>query len=170
MSTTDDRRLFKPIKMGNDTLRNRIAMAPLTRFRAPDHVPIERHAIYYAQRATAGLLITEATFISPQAGGYLHVPGIWSKEQISGWKQTTDAVHKEGGHIYLQLWAIGRANSGKQDVERVVSASNLAYPGGAVPEPLTKEEIQEYVEMYRQAALNAIEAGFDGVEIHNANG
>jgi len=143
-------------------------MAPLTRFRAPDHVPVERHAIYYGQRASeGGLLITEGTFIAPEAGGYLHVPGIWSKEQISGWKKVTKAVHDKGGVIYVQLWAIGRANPGKNDVERVVSASNLPLEGGATPEPLSVEGIKHYVGMYRQAALNAVEAGFDGVEIHS---
>lgn len=146
-------------------------MAPLTRYRAPNHVPVERHAIYYGQRSTkGGLIITEATFISEEAGGYLHVPGIWSREQVEGWKKTTGEVHAKGGIIYLQLWAIGRANSGKNDVKRVVSASNIPQPNGTIPEPMTSEDIQRYIAAYRQAALNAVKAGFDGVEIHNANG
>lgn len=146
-----------------------LQMAPLTRFRAPNHVPVDRHATYYAQRASkGGLLITEATFISMEAGGLSrHVPGIWSQEQIQGWKKVTEAVHKKGGVIYLQQWAIGRANPGKEDVPKVVSASNVPFEGGATPEPLSVDDIKRYVESYRQAALNAIEAGFDGVEIHS---
>jgi len=93
--------------------------------------------------------------------------GIWSKEQIEAWKETTKAVHDKGGVIYTQLWAIGRANMGDQDVKRVVSASTFPLEGGATPEALTKEDIKRYVELYRQAALNAVEAGFDGVEIHS---
>lgn len=165
------KRLFMPLKLGKATLEHRIAMAPLTRFRAPNHIPVERHATYYGQRATkGGLLITEATYIAPEAGGYEHVPGIHSAEQIKGWKAVTEAVHAKGGVIYVQLWALGRANRGDKDVKRVVSASNLPMPNGPTPEPLSVEEIQQYVQNYRQAALNAIEAGFDGVEIHNANG
>lgn len=104
------------------------------------------------------------------AGGMPHVPGIWSQDQIDGWKKVTKAVHDKGGVIYLQMWALGRANPGNADVPKVVSASNIPFEGGAVPEPLTKEDIARYVQHYAQAARNSIEAGFDGVEIHSANG
>lgn len=97
----------------------------------------------------------------------LHVPGIWSQDQIDGWKKTTKAVHDKGGVIYLQMWALGRANPGNADVPKVVSASNVPFEGGATPEPLTVEAIKRYVELYAQAAKNSIEAGFDGVEIHS---
>jgi len=126
--------------------------------------------VYYAQRASGGLLITEATYIAEEAGGMPNVPGIHSQEQIEGWKKTTKAVHDKGGVIYLQLWALGRANPGNADVPKVVSASDIPFEGGAKPEPLTKEDIKRYVGLYTQAAKNAIEAGFDGVEIHSANG
>lgn len=143
-------------------------MAPLTRFRAPDHLPGDLQATYYGQRATkGGLLITEATYIAQEAGGLEVVPGIWSSEQISQWKKTTDAVHAKGGVIYVQLWAIGRANKGTGDAPRVVSASNIPFEGGATPEPMSVDDIKRYVELYRQAAINAVEAGFDGVEIHS---
>ncbi len=119
-------------------------------------------------------MISEATFIAPAAAGYGNVPGIWSQEQITGWKKVTDAVHEKGSFIYLQLWALGRAadpeNLKAEFGKKVVSASDIPIKGGAKPEPLTEEEIWEFVGYYKQAALNAIEAGFDGVEIHGANG
>jgi len=172
--------LFKPLKVGNATLNNRIVMAPLTRFRASDdtHVPLPFVAEYYAQRASVPgtLLITEATFISPSAGGYANAPGIYSQEQIDAWKSVTDAVHEKGSFIYLQLWALGRASDpttlkkelGEKGV--VKSASDIPFEGGATPTPLTEAEIQEYIGWYAQAAKNAVAAGFDGVEIHGANG
>jgi len=166
----DSRRLFKPVKLGNVELTNRLAMAPLTRFRADNHIPQDRHATYYSQRASAGLIISEATYIAEEAGGMPHVPGIHSKEQIAGWKKTTEAVHKAGGHIYCQLWALGRANPGNADVPKVVSASDQPFEGGAKPEAQSVEDIKRYVGLYTTAAKNAIEAGFDGVEIHSANG
>lgn len=145
-------------------------LAPLTRFRAPNHVVSDLQATYYGQRASkGGLLITEATFISKQAGGFSTAPGIYTKEQIQAWKKVTESVHSKEGLIYMQLWAIGRANPGgdDNDAKEIVSASDLAYEGGEKPRALTKEEIKEYVGWYKQAALNAIEAGFDGVEIHS---
>jgi len=165
-------RLFKPVKLGNAQLEHRVVLAPLTRFRAPQHVPVDRHATYYAQRASkGGLLITEATFISEEAGGLSrHVPGIYTQEQIQGWKKVTDAVHKEGGLIYMQGWTLGRANPGSEDVKKVVSASDIPFEGGATPEPMSIDDIKRYLESWKQAALNAVEAGFDGVEIHSANG
>jgi NADPH2 dehydrogenase len=135
----------------------------------------------YAQRASSPgtLLITEATFIALQAGGYSNVPGIWSQAQIDSWKNVTEAVHAKGSFIYLQLWALGRAADLvelKKDVgpdAKIVSASDLNFDGRQghpKPTPLTEEEIKEYIGLYAQAAKNAVEAGFDGVEIHGANG
>ncbi|KAF4550144.1 Chanoclavine-I aldehyde reductase fgaOx3-like protein [Elsinoe fawcettii] len=171
-------RLFTPLRIGNLTLSSRLVMAPLTRFRADEqHVPLPFVSEYYQQRACVPgtLLITEATFISPQAGGYPSVPGIYSTAQIAAWKKVTDDVHSKGGYIYLQLWALGRAskaevlkNEGGFDV---VSASDIGITGGDKPRPLTEDEIQQYIKDYAQAAKNAVEgAGFDGVEIHGANG
>lgn len=172
-------KLFQPLKLGNVELSNRIVMAPLTRFRADDdHVPLPFVAEYYAQRASypGTLLITEATFIAPQAGGYANAPGIWNKAQIEAWRKVADAVHKKGSFIYMQLWALGRASDPTQlkkelgEDAKVVGASDVPFEGGATPTQLSESEIQEYIGLYRQAALNAIEAGLDGVEIHGANG
>jgi NADPH2 dehydrogenase len=172
-------KLFQSLRIGNIELSNRIVLAPLTRFRADSaHVPLEFVAEYYAQRASypGTLLVTEGTFISPQAGGYTHVPGIYNEAQIEAWKKVTAAVHAKKSFIYLQLWALGRAADSivlKQELGeegKVVSASNIPFGGGATPEPLTEEEIWEFIGNYKQAAKNAIEAGFDGVEIHGANG
>jgi 2,4-dienoyl-CoA reductase-like NADH-dependent reductase (Old Yellow Enzyme family) len=164
--------LFKPIQLGNKTLKHRVAMAPLTRFRADDnHVPTDLSTTYYDQRASdGGLIITEATFISEEAGHYPNVPGIWSNDQIKAWKKITDAVHAKGGIIYLQLWHLGRADGVPN-----VSASAIALTAEQgkepnVPRALETSEIPRIVEQYKQAALNSIEAGFDGVEIHAANG
>lgn len=171
--------LFKPLKLGRVELQNRIVMAPLTRFRADDeHVPLPFVAEYYAQRASVPgtLLITEATFIAPQAGGYGNAPGIWSKEQIASWKKVTAAVHEKKSFIYLQLWALGRASDPSQlkkelgENAKVVSSGNIPFEGGATPTALTEAEIEEYIKLYAQAAKNSIEAGFDGVEVHGANG
>jgi len=171
--------LFKPLRLGKVNLENRLVLAPLTRYRATDeHVPLPFVAEYYAQRASAPgtLLITEATFIAPRAGGYSNVPGIYNADQIAAWKKVTDAVHAKKSFIYLQLWALGRA--AHADIlqaeggpsARVVSASDIPFEGGEKPSPLTEEEIKEYIGLYAQAAKNAVEAGFDGVEIHGANG
>ncbi|KAF4625863.1 hypothetical protein G7Y89_g12301 [Cudoniella acicularis] len=171
--------LFKPLKIGNIALQNRIVLAPLTRFRADDqHVPLPFVAEYYAQRAVeAGtLLITEGTFIAPQAGGFPNVPGIWNEAQIQAWKKVTAAVHANKSFIYMQLWALGRAapeaalKKALGPDAKVVSSSNVPKAGNAVPTPLTEAEIQEYIGFYAQAAKNAIAAGFDGVELHGANG
>lgn len=172
--------LFRPLKVGRSDLSTRIAMAPLTRFRADDtHVPMASLVPeYYAQRACVPgtLLVSEATFIAPQAGGYANVPGIWSQQQIDGWRKVTDAVHEKKSFIYLQLWALGRAaNPSVLEKElgegaKVVSAGDLPFEGGAKPTPLTEQEIREYIGLYAQAAKNAVAAGFDGVEIHGANG
>ncbi|KAA8573983.1 hypothetical protein EYC84_005522 [Monilinia fructicola] len=162
--------LFSPLKVGTSELQHRIAMAPLTRFRADDnHVPLPFVAEYYAQRASVPgtLLVSEGTFIAPQAGGYNNPPGIWSQDQIAGWKKVTDAVHAKKSYIWLQLWALGRAADPtvleKEGGYKVKSASDIPFEGGAKPEPLTEAEIKEYIGFYAQAAKNAIEAGFDGM-------
>ncbi|CAE7229881.1 unnamed protein product [Rhizoctonia solani] len=156
-------------------------MAPLTRYRADrDHVHHDIAAEYYAQRAeTPGtLIISEATFIAPEAGGFDNVPGIWSDRQIAAWKKITDAVHAKGSYIFMQLWALGRAAEPevlKRDGHPYVSSSasvleRKGYPN-VPPRELTKGEIKKYVGFYAQAARNAVfGAGFDGVEIHGANG
>lgn len=170
-------KLFQPITVGDIQLKNRIAMAPLTRFRADEnHVPLPMVAEYYAQRAsTPGtLLITEATVISQQAGGYANAPGIYNKEQIESWKRVTEAVHKKGSFIFLQLWALGRvvppAQAEKEGITVKTSSPVSLGEGYAIPKEMTTEEIEQFIGDYAQAAKNAIEAGFDGVEIHGANG
>jgi len=172
-------KLFQPMRIGNIELSNRIVLAPLTRYRADDsHVPLPFVADYYAQRASypGTLLITEGTFISPQAGGYTNVPGIYNVAQIEAWKNVTAAVHAKNSFIFMQLWALGRTADPsvlKQELGekgKVVSASNIPLEDGATPEALTEEEIWDFIGYFKQAAKNAIEAGFDGVEIHGANG
>jgi N-ethylmaleimide reductase len=176
--------LFDPVVLGPYTLANRIVMAPLTRSRADDEgVPGELQATYYAQRASAGLIISEATNISPQGKGYIRTPGIWSKEQVEGWKLTTKAVHDKGGRIYLQLWHVGRVShpdlqpGGSLPVApSAVRAENqqaYTYEGFkplVTPRALETAEISGIVADYAHAAKRAKEAGFDGVEIHAANG
>ncbi|KAJ6541621.1 hypothetical protein B0H19DRAFT_958591 [Mycena capillaripes] len=170
-------KLFQPTRLGDIELSHRIVFAPTTRFRADAaHAPLPHVAEYYEQRAsTSGsLLISEATFIAPRAGGHKHAPGIWSDEQISAWKTITDRVHAKGAYMYLQLWALGRAAEVETLAEEglpYVSASDVPLVGGPAPRPLTVEDIQEYVQLYATAASNAVHrAGFDGVEIHAANG
>lgn len=172
--------LFDPVKVGESPLSHRIVMAPLTRFRAnAEHVHGDLAVEYYSQRASipGTLLITEATFISQRASGYTNVPGIYTAAQIAAWKRVTDAVHARNCFIYCQLWALGRA--AEKDVlsaeapageDWFASASAIAIEGGDVPRELTEEEIWGIVGDYKQAAKNAIDAGFDGVEIHAANG
>ncbi|EKM53347.1 uncharacterized protein PHACADRAFT_147821 [Phanerochaete carnosa HHB-10118-sp] len=171
-------KLFAPVKVGDAMLQHRVVMAPLTRLRATKaHVPTPLMAEYYAQRAsTPGtLIVSEATFIAPQASGFPHVPGIWSDEQVAGWKLVTDAVHTRGSYIYLQLWALGRAAMPQILQEEgghpYVSASDVRMSVRPFPpRPLTSEEIKEYIGLYGTAAKNAVRAGFDGVELHGANG
>ncbi|KAJ3818614.1 hypothetical protein EV361DRAFT_801774 [Lentinula raphanica] len=174
--------LFKPAQVGNMSLKHRVALAPLTRLRAnAAHVPNPIVTEHYVQRGSVPgtLLITEAALISHQAGGYAHVPGIWSDEQVARWKEIVDAVHATGSYIVLQLWAIGRPSiPGKPGMEPDfpydhVSASNIPMePGDShKPRPLTIPEIKEYVDWFATGAKNAVErAGFDGVEVHGANG
>ncbi|KZM28421.1 NADPH dehydrogenase [Ascochyta rabiei] len=172
-----DSRLFKPLKVGSIELKNRVAMAPLTRFRASDsHAILPFAAEYYSQRASVPgtLLISEATLITGQHGGYSNVPAIENQEQIDAWKKVTEAVHKKGSFIYLQLWALGRvANKEFSEAHGITVKSSSATQLSedlAVPKEMTVEEIKETVSAYAQAAKNAIKAGFDGVEIHAANG
>ncbi|MDJ0707358.1 MAG: alkene reductase [Leptolyngbyaceae cyanobacterium MO_188.B28] len=181
LSTQTD--LFTPVQLGPYTLSNRIVMAPLTRNRAGrGNVPGPLNATYYQQRASAGLIITEASQVSPQGVGYPSTPGIHSAEQVDGWRLVTDAVHQEGGRIFLQLWHVGRVSHPSLQPEGAlpVSASAIAPDGDAMtyegmqpfvtPRALRIDEIPGIVEQYRQGAQKALEAGFDGVEIHGANG
>ncbi|HEY9639070.1 MAG TPA: alkene reductase [Coleofasciculaceae cyanobacterium] len=180
---THELSLFSPVKLGRYQLSNRIVMAPLTRNRAGEgNVPGALNAEYYAQRASAGLIISEATQISPEGQGYPATPGIHSAEQIEGWKQVIDAVHAKGGHIFLQLWHVGRISHPSLQPQGVlpVAPSAIAPEGMAstytgeqpfvTPRALELEEIPGIIEQYRQAAKNALAAGFDGVEVHGANG
>lgn len=175
--------LFQPYALGPLTLPNRIVMAPLTRSRAgAGLVPSALTASYYAQRASAGLIIAEATQVSPQAQGYQDTPGLYTPEQIAGWRAVTDAVHAQGGRIFVQLWHVGRVShvdlqpSGAAPVApsaiRAVTKTFLHGQLMDVSEPraLALEELPGIVNDFRQAAANAIAAGFDGVEIHAANG
>lgn len=174
--------LFDPIRIGDIALANRIVMAPLTRNRAiAGNVAGPLTVEYYRQRATAGLIIAEASQISPMAQGYLDTPGIYSAEQIAGWRQVTDAVHAAGGRIVLQLWHVGRISHTSllpdgaapvSSTDKVANASTFTRDGFvpvSAPRALRDDEIPGLVEDYRCAAHNAIAAGFDGVEIHAAN-
>lgn len=174
--------LFSPMQLGALQLSNRILMAPLTRTRADaNHVPTPLMADYYAQRATAGLIIAEATMVAEGNSAFWREPGIYSAEQILAWRQVTDAVHAKGGKIVLQLWHGGRACHPALNSDAVpVSAAAVAIedsvhtPQGklpyTVPRALSDDEIPAIVGQFRQAAINARDAGFDGVEVHGANG
>ena len=174
--------LFDPLKLGDLTLKNRIVMAPLTRSRSGvERTPGPLVAEYYAQRASAGLIISEATSVTPLGVGYADTPGIWSDAQVEGWKLTTEAVHKAGGLIFLQLWHVGRISDPSfHGGEAPVAPSAIPAKGDVsllrpkrpypVPRPLTLDEIADVVEAYRKGAENAKRAGFDGVELHGANG
>lgn len=175
--------LFTPTTLGKLLLKNRIVMAPMTRSRATDNVPNELLEKYYAQRADAGLIITEGTSPSPNGLGYARIPGIFSDEQMQGWKRVTDAVHAKGGKIFVQLMHTGRVShpANMQAGTKIVAPSAVAlavdmwtdssgmqpYP---VPSEMTEEDIAAAIAEYAQAAKNAIAAGFDGVELHGANG
>ncbi|SFP22984.1 2,4-dienoyl-CoA reductase [Geopseudomonas sagittaria] len=174
--------LFDPIQIGDLQLPNRIIMAPLTRCRAePGRVPGALMAEYYVQRASAGLIISEATSVTPMGVGYPDTPGIWSEEQVQGWKNVTSAVHAAGGRIVLQLWHVGRISDPSYLDGQLPVAPSAVRPKGHVslirplrdfvtPRALETAEIAGIVEAYRQGAANAKAAGFDGVEIHGANG
>lgn len=175
--------LFSPVKVGRLSLPCRIVMAPMTRARSgPNGVPSELNALYYAQRASAGLIVAEATQIHPDGQGYLRTPGIHDQAQIAGWHRVTDAVHQAGGTIVLQLWHVGRVAhplnqvAGARQVApsalvaqvRIYTREGMLSP--PVPHALEESEIRGVVAQYAQAAENALKAGFDGVEIHAGNG
>jgi N-ethylmaleimide reductase len=181
--------LFEPYALGPYTLKNRLVMAPLTRSRSqqPGDIPTGLNALYYAQRATAGLIISEATQISQQGQGYPFTPGIYTPEQVAGWRQVAEAVHAAGGLMFMQLWHVGRVShpSLQPDGQLPVAPSALAPNGLAMilnaqgqpemvpfvtPRALAPEELPGIVQQYAQAAQNALAAGFDGVEVHGANG
>ena len=180
--------LFDSYPLSGHTLANRTVMAPMTRARSPSHVPDEMVATYYRQRASAGLIVTEGVPVSPAAHGVLYVPGIYTPEQVAGWRKVTEAVHAEGGVIFAQLWHVGRAShaSLQADGQAPVSSTSQASdkimvfaldaegkPGfipATPPRAMTTAEVQQTVQDFAQAAANAIEAGFDGIEIHSANG
>ncbi len=174
--------LFQPLTAGELELPNRIVMSPLTRCRASEgRVPNELNAEYYAQRASAGLIISEATSINPDAVGYPDTPGIWSDEQVEGWRLVTDAVRRSGGRIVLQLWHVGRMSDPIYLDGRQPLAPSAVTPEGHVPlvrpekgyeqpRAMTPAEIEQVIKDYRQGAINAKAAGFDGVELHAANG
>ncbi|WAO87611.1 Oxidored-FMN domain-containing protein [Fusarium falciforme] len=170
-------RLFKPLKVGDIEVKHRIGMAPLTRLRAThDRVPTPLMKDYYGQRAAVPgtLIIAEGTFIAANCGGFVHGPGIWREDQVAAWKTITDEVHSKGSFIYCQLFAMGRAGDAevaKKEGFAIKAPSAIPIePGAAVPEAMTIEEIKQTVKDFVDAAKNAIRAGFDGVEIHGANG
>ncbi|MDR7051367.1 2,4-dienoyl-CoA reductase-like NADH-dependent reductase (Old Yellow Enzyme family) [Duganella sp. 3397] len=175
--------LFDPITIGDLTLKNRIVMAPLTRARAVggNRVPNALMAEYYVQRSSAGLILSEATSVTPQGVGYADTPGLWSDEQVEGWKQVTAAVHAAGGVIFAQLWHVGRiSDPSLLNGDAPVAPSAIAAEGHVsllrpmrpypVPRALDTEELAGVVAAYKLGAENAKKAGFDGVEIHGANG
>ncbi|MEM6724626.1 MAG: alkene reductase [Bacteroidota bacterium] len=175
--------LFEPTSLGNIKLQNAIVMAPLTRSRAINNIPNELMAEYYSQRASAGLIITEGTSPSPNGLGYARIPGTFNADQVAGWKLVTDAVHAKGGKIFLQIMHTGRVSHplNMADGTRILAPSavqldgemwtdvqgNQPYP---VPQAMSIDDIEETIQEYVDAAKNAIEAGFDGVELHGANG
>ena len=173
--------LFDQVQLNDTlTLNNRLIMAPMTRCMADDNlVPTQDMADYYARRASSGLIITEATQIRADAQGYPNTPGIYTPEQIQGWRKVTDAVHAKGGKIFVQLWHTGRAAHPHFFGGEVLSASDVRLEGTVprmreleyvTPKPATKADIEQLVADFAQAAANAIDAGFDGVELHGANG
>src|SRR6516165_595396 len=177
-------KLFEPFKLGPLTLPNRLVMAPLTRNRAvpPGMVPSPLAIEYYGQRASAGLLVTEASQVSQQGQGYQDTPGIYSREQVAGWRKVTDRVHEKGGRIFIQIWHVGRVshvslqpNGGAPVAPSAIRANGKTFVGGAFtdisePRALELAEIPFILDSFKRATANALEAGFDGVEIHGANG
>ncbi|WP_439671723.1 2,4-dienoyl-CoA reductase or related NADH-dependent reductase, Old Yellow Enzyme (OYE) family [Cupriavidus necator] len=182
--------LFQSLQLGGLTLPNRVVMPPMTRSRAsqPGDEANELMAAYYAQRAGAGLIVSEGTYIAPLGKGYAWTPGIHTPAQVAGWRKVTDAVHSVGGHIFAQLWHVGRLSHASllggqqpvssspiqaQGVNVFIAGEDGSTPGfvqASAPRALTADEIREVVDQYRAGARNAIDAGFDGVELHGANG
>ncbi|WP_420151453.1 alkene reductase [Spirosoma sp.] len=176
-------KLFSEATLGGLTLANHIVMAPMTRSRAIGNIPNDMIAEYYAQRATAGLIITEGTAPSPNGLGYARIPGIYSAEQIEGWRKITSAVHERGSKIFVQIMHTGRISHGANMPEgaEILAPSSIAAAGdmwtdseglvpNATPREMTKAEVKATIQEFVQAAQNAIEAGFDGIELHGANG
>ena len=174
--------LFDPIRFGDIALANRIVMAPLTRNRAPGQLPNDLMRDYYTQRASAGLIVTEATQVCAQGQGYLDTPGLYTPEQVAGWRSITDAVHAAGGRIVVQLWHVGRISHVSLQAGGAAPVSSTARPAKgktfttdgfvdcSTPRALRTDEIPGVIEAYRHAARCAVDAGFDGVEVHGANG
>lgn len=174
--------LYSQYRMGDFMLANRVVMAPMTRCRAgDDDVPVSLTVTYYVQRASAGMIVTEGSQVSPQGVGYMHTPGIYSSAQVEGWKKVTDSVHQAGGRIFIQLWHVGRvSHSDFLGGDLPVAPSALPVEGFIhtpdgkkpipVPRALRTDEVPDIVSQFKQAAENAKTAGFDGVEIHGANG
>lgn len=178
--------LFDPLRVGDIDVATRVCMAPLTRNRAPGQLPNDLMRDYYAQRADpatgAGLIVTEATQISPEGQGYLDTPGLHSAEQVAGWRRITDAVHARGGRIVVQLWHVGRVShvslqpGGQAPVSSTARIADTrtfltnGFQPVSAPRALRADEMPRVVDDYRRAAVNAMDAGFDGVEIHAANG
>jgi N-ethylmaleimide reductase len=183
-----NRNIFEPAVIGSLQLKNRIAMAPMTRARNADGIPDEHNALYYAQRAGAGLIITEGTAISDTAKGVLYIPGLYTAEQVAGWKKVTRAVHKKRSTIFTQLWHVGRVSHISNQPEGIapVGPSTIAaentfawgydqngkegFVPASKPKALSAMEVKQVVKDFASAAKSAVEAGFDGVEIHGANG
>lgn len=179
----EDQILFSQYNLKDITLANRIVMAPMTRSRSDndEKVATELTAEYYAQRATAGLIISEGTFVSPQGIGYINVPSIYTPQQVEAWKIVTNAVHEKGGKIFAQIWHVGAIShpnllNGKLPMApSAVNPNTQAFTGNGfedtvTPKAMTKEDIQQTIQDFKKAAENALEAGFDGVELHAANG
>ncbi len=178
----DETDLFEPIKVGRNVLSNRIVMAAMTRNRSPNEIPGEMNVEYYRQRATAGLIVAESTAISEQGLGWRDLPGIYNDAQVAGWRRVTDAVHARGGHTFLQLWHCGRCShpDWRPDKSHPVAPSPIRSIGGmtmpegwvqhAEPRVLELHEVPGIVAQYRTATVNALAAGFDGVEVHAGNG
>ncbi|HEX7891792.1 MAG TPA: alkene reductase [Ramlibacter sp.] len=175
-------KLLQPIQLGPYLLPNRVVLSPMTRNRSPGEVPNDLNALYYAQRAGAGLVMTESTAISPRGLGWTETPGIWSADQVRGWQKVTQAVHARGGRIYVQLWHCGRnSHPLTQPGGQVPLGPSAVQPTGTVrtregrlplhvPREMDTRDISELLDEYRHAARMAQEAGFDGVEVHAANG
>lgn len=179
----NDQLIFEPFNLNGLSLRNRIVMAPMTRSRSanPGNVPTELTALYYSQRASAGLIISEGAYVSRDAVGYINVPGIYTQQQVEGWKLVTDAVHKQGGKIFAQLWHVGRMShpdllNGELPLApsalnpQVQAFTPTGFKDTVAARAMTPEDIQKTIQDFRQAAINAMKAGFDGVELHAANG
>ncbi|AYL95799.1 alkene reductase [Mucilaginibacter celer] len=180
--------IFEPANVGSLQLKNRISMAPMTRARNANGIPNDDNGLYYSQRAGAGLIITEGTAISNTAKGVLYIPGLYTQEQVEGWKKVTGAVHKQGSIIYTQLWHVGRVSHtsnqpggvapvGPSDIQAVNSYAwgydESGKEGPVIsskPRALATAEVKQVIKDYANAAVNAMEAGFDGVELHGANG